>query len=199
MKQTFYLIRHGEKHPTCGDPSLTELGQKQAMALVNYLNKLSIDQIWSSPMLRTRQTASYLAQTKTLEIKIEPLLKERANWGDNPKQSIKDFITMWNQATKDRDWQPPTGDSSRQAGQRIEKVLEHIKLIPGKIFALFTHGGTIADFVRNIFADEILEKYYPGFAKDYEWNIKETSITVVEKNWQSGKWKLKMLAKTPHL
>jgi broad specificity phosphatase PhoE len=199
MKQLFYLIRHGEKHPIKFDPGLTEVGQKQALVLAEYLNNLSIDQIWASPALRTRQTAQYLAKLKNLDINIEPLLKERANWGDKADQDIDDFIEMWKRASQNRDKKPLVGDSSRQAGQRVEKVLEQIKLVPGKVFVLFTHGGTIADFVRNIFPDEILEQYYPGFSRDYEWNVKETSITMVEKNWQSGQWKLKMLAQTPHL
>lgn len=57
------LIRHGQTTTNAqsllvgrSDPELTELGQRQALALVPYL--ADVREVWVSPLLRARQTAA---------------------------------------------------------------------------------------------------------------------------------------------
>jgi broad specificity phosphatase PhoE len=79
-----YFVRHGEstanvlgvfsnedhKHP------LTEKGVEQARALAHSLSGLSFDGIYSSPILRARQTAEILAEALQVPLQIADALRE---------------------------------------------------------------------------------------------------------------------------
>lgn len=76
------LIRHGqaqavEHDPTGADPSLSELGRRQAAAMADYvkahLDGGGLDAVWSSPMRRAQETAGLLCEA----IGGEPRLDER--------------------------------------------------------------------------------------------------------------------------
>lgn len=69
-----YIVRHGE--PIYGPDTLTELGKKQALALVRRFEKTGLDRIFSSPMGRARETAQPTAETLGLPVKIEPWMRE---------------------------------------------------------------------------------------------------------------------------
>ena len=69
-----YIVRHGE--PIYGPDTLTELGQKQAQALVRRFEKCGLDRIFSSPMGRARETAQPTADALGLTVKIEPWMRE---------------------------------------------------------------------------------------------------------------------------
>lgn len=63
-----YIIRHGEPG---SDGALTELGHKQAQAVGERMAQCGIDRIFSSPLLRARQTAEPACQRLGLEMHIE--------------------------------------------------------------------------------------------------------------------------------
>ncbi|MEK7458206.1 MAG: histidine phosphatase family protein, partial [Patescibacteria group bacterium] len=113
-----YLVRHAQKRSDFGDPGLTALGLKQAQITATYFAKIGIDTICSSPLLRTRETVVFIARETNCELEIDERITERANWGDLKGQTFPEFELMWERATKDRDWHPPIGDSSRHAGMR---------------------------------------------------------------------------------
>lgn len=69
-----YIVRHGE--PIYGPDTLTELGRKQAQALVRRFEKSGLDRIFSSPMGRARETAQPTADALGLPVKIEPWTRE---------------------------------------------------------------------------------------------------------------------------
>ena len=54
-----YYIRHGEPDYQAQNQPLTKIGHKQARAVSKFLSKIDFDLIFSSPLLRARQTASY--------------------------------------------------------------------------------------------------------------------------------------------
>jgi probable phosphoglycerate mutase len=61
-----YIIRHGD--PDYATDSLTAAGQVEAEALGNFMGKLQLDRLYSSPLGRARQTAAYIAEAGGLEI-----------------------------------------------------------------------------------------------------------------------------------
>src|SRR4051794_4317638 len=74
-----FLIRHGDALPgpeaalpggKYDDQPLSALGQLQAQALADALTKVKFDAVYSSPLRRTIETATPLAQSKGLEIQI---------------------------------------------------------------------------------------------------------------------------------
>lgn len=63
-----YIIRHGEPGQ---DGALTETGQKQAIAVGERLQQCGINRIFSSPLLRARQTAGPACEKLGLGMTIE--------------------------------------------------------------------------------------------------------------------------------
>lgn len=197
MKKRFYLVRHGDKEKTPGDPPLSVLGKKQAKAVANYLKSYSIQKIVTSPILRAKQTAEEIASNFNLKIEVSNLLKERANWGDDPTQSYEDFVIMWERAIVDRDWTPPVGDSSRTAGKRLQQLIENIDEVNSQI-VLVTHGGIITDFLLNVFDEKKLNSAFQGFTDSKIANIHECSVTIIDYD-QNSRFELVTLADNRHL
>ena len=194
----FYLIRHGEKIKQVGDPPLSEKGKLQAAITAKYFQTLSVGKIISSPLLRTKQTAQQIADILNMEVLLDDLLKERVNWGDDPQQTLEDFLAMWQKATKDRGWIPQVGDSSRSAGQRLDKLIRSQKADYQSV-AMITHGGIITDFLRNIFNGQQLEEKCPGFTELIDEKILECSITVVDFDAKKDNYNLIEVASVKHL
>jgi broad specificity phosphatase PhoE len=75
-----YLIRHGEPAIPEGhlqdDFPLTELGQRQARALSDSLKSIPIDHLFSSPLVRARQTADWIGPPRNLPVRIEEDFRE---------------------------------------------------------------------------------------------------------------------------
>ena len=186
----FYLIRHGEKERIAGDPELTEIGKKQAIATGKYFKDKKIKAIYSSPLKRTVETAKHIASFHNLEVIVDHKLLERANWGDLPGQSFTEFVKMWQLCDENRDYTPLVGDSSRKAGERIEKFLHqlHPKHKNDEV-VLVVHGGLIADFLLNVFPTFTDRAMVTG--------ITECSVTIV--NFDGKNFILKKLAETSHL
>ncbi len=199
MKKTIYIIRHGDKVRTSGDPPLSDLGNTQAQLSAKYLQSFPITKVITSPILRARQTAKYITNALGFNYEIDEKLKERINWGDNSEQSFEDFLNMWNRTTKDRDWEPPIGDSSRKAGKRLESIVENSLKFNDEHIVLVTHGGIITDFLRNVFSAEELNRHINDFESKLEDNIKECSITTLEIDLNNSTLKLNSLAKIDHL
>jgi probable phosphoglycerate mutase len=83
-----YLIRHGESHVNLAewdsgntDEGLTNLGQKQATALANWLPRYvpEISTLCASTMRRARETAAILASAYDIPISFDDRLREIGN------------------------------------------------------------------------------------------------------------------------
>lgn len=68
------LIRHGD--PNYEKDCLTELGHKQAAVAAQRLLKEGIDEIYSSPLGRARQTAGYFSELSGLPVHILDFIQE---------------------------------------------------------------------------------------------------------------------------
>lgn len=63
-----YLVRHGEKADAGKDPALTPQGHMRAQNIATILHRAGIQAIFSTPTVRTLQTAQPLAQDLTLPV-----------------------------------------------------------------------------------------------------------------------------------
>lgn len=196
----FYLIRHGEKQTAPGDPPLSPKGEIQAKLTAKQLSRFPVKAVFTSPMKRTTQTAAEIGNFFNIPVLSTPLLKERVNWGDDPNQSFEEFLAMWKKTSLKRDWLPPVGDSSFQAGKRLELFIDSLNSHPAEHIVLVTHGGIISDFLRNLFDGSFLDDHLPGFSSSWDDSIiQECSITILGKKKPTGKFKLLKLADTAHL
>ncbi|MEX0662074.1 MAG: phosphoglycerate mutase family protein [Balneolaceae bacterium] len=65
---TFILVRHAEKVDDSRDPDLSEAGYKRADILANMMENISFDAVYSTPMIRTTETAREIAEKNGVEI-----------------------------------------------------------------------------------------------------------------------------------
>lgn len=192
----YYIVRHGEKQKIQGDPPLSLKGVKQAKHTAKYLSQFPVELIFSSPLRRARQTAEEIGKIFKIPVSVSPLLRERVNWGDDPNQSMEDFLSMWQKASTDRNWQPPVGDSSIQAGKRIMSLVETLFSHPADHIVIVSHGGIITDFLRNLFDESHLSNHIPNFSSTLDENIKDCSVTILKWSMKHDKFKLIKLAST---
>jgi len=173
----FLLIRHGEtnfnkKMHIAGrlpNVHLTKKGQVQAQSLADALSKAPIKAIYASPLERTMETASPLAQALKLEITPLPDLLE-TNCGEWQGQSVKKL-------RRKKEWQLvqqhpslfhfPSGESIAECQHRMVQAIESIRLkyAPQDLVACISH----ADPIKQVIA------YYLGLPLD---NFQRLSIDV---------------------
>jgi broad specificity phosphatase PhoE len=147
-----YLVQHAQKRPEPGDPELTDVGQVQAARTGQWLSRLGLRGVYSSPLRRARQTADAIAIACGLTVHIDDRLRERMNWdGIAP---FEEFLRDWERCTQDRDFVPVGGDSSRRAGARLYDFFSEDPARGGPVAAV-THGGVTIDLVRTILGDAV--------------------------------------------
>ena len=148
-----YLVQHGEKEPLPGDPGLTPVGRQQASRTGRWLHSCRVRALYSSPMRRAGETADCIASVTGLAVQPDARLAERLNWdGSQPYEA---FLALWARTASDRDFVPPGGGSSRQAGARLQAFLAGLAGGRGPV-AVVTHGGITTDLLRDLLSDDAL-------------------------------------------
>lgn len=136
-----FIFRHGEtewtlsgQHTSRTDIGLTEEGSKQAVCLKRKVGELHFDEVYSSPMERSLQTARLAG--------FHPLIDS-----DLSEWDYGDFegLTRAEILKKDPDWNlfeagAPCGESVHDVTVRADRFLKKISELNKKRIALFSHG-----------------------------------------------------------
>ena len=69
-ESVFFLVRHAEKVDESDDPPLSEVGHRRAQTLASLLRDARIESIYSSDLVRTRDTATPLIEGLGLELNL---------------------------------------------------------------------------------------------------------------------------------
>ncbi|OYT31489.1 hypothetical protein DRJ22_03680 [Candidatus Woesearchaeota archaeon] len=162
--EKIYLVRHGQtewnilrKIQGSKPVPLNETGRKQAEELGKKLAGLDFSVIYSSPALRTLETAKIIAKYhKGVEIIEVPDLVERS-FGEFEGKSREELekIPGIKEAWKKQgiDWKPPGGESIRELNRRVikafEKIAEKHKNNKNKIL-IVTHGGVFKIIILHL-------------------------------------------------
>lgn len=159
--KTIYFIRHGE---TTGDienlyggdydDHLTENGQEEARALGEKLEEKNIQVIFTSPLMRARETAKILNQGYAVSVKVDPKLKERNWYGeltgvnkDTAKEQFPELVAL----LSDRYNILPGGESYDDFMKRIAEALREICINEEyERIAVVSHGGAMRVLFRDI-------------------------------------------------
>lgn len=185
-----YFVRHGEseanllrefsnrnfeKHP------LTPLGRQQAETLAARLRDTPFSEIYSSPLLRARQTSEILALGRNLSVQIAPELREHDAGdfeGRHDPEAWKQYQTMFeawiqNQAFEER---PPGGESFVELRARFVPFLERVvaKHAGTDANVLFVAHGGIYHALLPVVLDNI------GFEYTYQHLLSNTAFVVAE-------------------
>lgn len=160
-----YFIRHGEtvwnvENKICGatDSELTAKGHEQAIEAGKKLleQKITADEILSSPLSRARDTAKHISEITGIPYRIEPRLIEQnfGCWESMPRDS-KDFAISKRSFVNSFEG----GESMMRVGQRIYNLLDELKEeSDSKTYILVAHNG-LARVVRSYFYDMSNEEY----------------------------------------
>jgi len=106
-----YLVRHGEKEKG-EDLSLTPRGLEQSSILAERLSNKHFDYIYSSEMLRSKETAKIISDklglgvspNKSLnEFRLSMIKKEEKEWTEDESKRYKDLIEFLNKLIKKKD------------------------------------------------------------------------------------------------
>jgi probable phosphoglycerate mutase len=147
------LVRHGQTDENVsgkisgqGPVPLNERGREQAQLAAEVLTTLEVTHIYSSPVVRARQTAEFLAQHLRLGIEESPNLRE-VGYGDWEGKSFHDIRQhpIAQQVFHD----PinavfPNGESLPAVQQRGVQVIETVRRRhPQGVIVLVSHGDVI--------------------------------------------------------
>ncbi len=71
-QSTIFVTRHADRYGTEDDPALTPIGEKQAQSLAQLLSDANIRHIFTTELIRTKQTAAPLASLARISPVIVP-------------------------------------------------------------------------------------------------------------------------------
>ena len=129
-----FFVRHGETAANRArlalgraDPPLTDRGRDQAAQLASHLGDSDAVRVFSSPLLRARETATAIATTLGLDVDVDDRLVEM-DYGEWDERSFSEFppedLARWR---RDATFAPPAGESLIAVGDRVASFcMEHV-------------------------------------------------------------------------
>ena len=133
-----YMVRHGQtaasrdnRFTGSSDPPLTAVGEAMAEQFARAYASLTWDAIYTSPMLRTRQTADPLCRLVGVQPVVEDGLKEIAygEWEglkqDEVKERWPDAFEYWAADVASRG--TPGGETAFHVAARAMRVVEEVR------------------------------------------------------------------------
>jgi len=140
------------------DISLNQNGLNQAHEAIPIIKTIEFEKIWSSPLLRARQTAQIIGESFGLEIEYADFLKERG-WGVGEGESHERFLpdmTPMNKVTKIPSCDLPKGSETYDEFEtRIVQAFKEI-LIPSRKAPLVVSHGGVFRVLTTLLADEMM-------------------------------------------
>jgi broad specificity phosphatase PhoE len=150
------LVRHGETSANLEgiwhgstDAPLTDRGRTQASRVAGWLLQECPDAaaLYTSPLLRARDTARAIAESIGLELRVEPSLAEYhlGEWEGKSYRELHENHRLWDQMRRDPDFAPHGGESPRQVTGRVSEALHRIGAShAGERVIVVAHGGALS-------------------------------------------------------
>ena len=148
-----YIVRHGESRGNLAgtlqgsrvDEPLSPRGVKQAEALSARLAPEPIDAVWSSPMVRARQTAEIVSAPHGVRVDLDADLRE-FDWGlwcgrpldEEMEREVASIRALWRAG--DLDAAPADGESPSAAARRAARFLDRLRPSPKGHVLIVAHG-----------------------------------------------------------
>jgi broad specificity phosphatase PhoE len=169
------LVRHahtGMAGRFCGvsDPPLSETGRSQLRELTGKLKAYPVTHIFSSDLLRARQTAEPIAGALNLRVRFLPSLREIGfglweglNWSEAVAQN-EQYAQQWIESFPFL--AAPGGEKFEDFRRRVQDSMQVIAKQAGSGCALvITHGGVIRVFLGDVLSMDARD--FAGISCDY--------------------------------
>lgn len=160
---TIYLVRHGktdwnDKKLIQGhtDIPLSAEGIVAAKELAQELKKIKFDKIYSSDLLRAKQTAEIIALEHQLEVETAQALRERSfgSFEGRPHESLKEIDSILERLdVEERVAYTHNGamESDKEMMGRFITFMREISLLnAGRTILVTTHAGIIRSFLVKL-------------------------------------------------
>ncbi len=157
------FVRHGETDWNIEmrmqghiDLALNALGEAQAVAVGRCFSGVQAAALYSSDLLRARQTAQPIAEALQLPMILLPALRER-NFGRCEGLTFEEIAARNEDdaraiVSRDPDYAAPGGGESRR--QHVSRVLDCVAGLvrqhPGQSIVAVTHGGVLDVIYRRV-------------------------------------------------
>lgn len=176
MKKTktdLWLVRHGQtdwnltgrwQGQASDAPGLNDIGHAQVLKICEQLKRIKFSAIYSSDLLRARQTAGLIAEPLGLTIILEPRLREinLGVWEGMPSDEIeakypKELAARARNSFYER---APNGESPRDVADRVLMAINEIaNKHPGESVLIVAHGISLAVIICH-YKDLPMEDVY---------------------------------------
>ena len=184
-----FLVRHGETEWNAGeifrgraDVSLNEKGIVQAKLLGDYLKKLRLEAVYSSPLQRAVRTAERIARPHSLDVIMESALidMDYGEWQGMPltevKKIYKNLYKKWESAPEKV--RIPGGESLDDVGNRAIAAVNKIAK---------KHEGSVA-LVSHRVVNKVLICALLGLDNSHFWNIRQETCGISSFLYQEGEF-----------
>jgi broad specificity phosphatase PhoE len=172
-----FIVRHGEtdwnrKKLLQGstDIPLNETGKSQARVLQKQFETITFDAVYSSDLMRAKETAEIISYGTNLQVVTSPDLRERS-WGNHEGQNFDDLKLKYGQAFHpvieefDFDIQKlhPELTQVESYSQAINRVIPYLMNIQtefkGKSVLVVSHGGILKGLLLYLKLQEFKKPY----------------------------------------
>ncbi|MBD3282469.1 MAG: hypothetical protein GF387_02565 [Candidatus Portnoybacteria bacterium] len=168
MNNTYYIIRHGEAEsnrdqfcsswPEKVTNPITEKGEKKIKKQAKKLKKENIDIIFSSPLLRTKQTAEIIAEELNLKISLDERIREH-DCGIFNGRTVEEWNNFFKTKKEKFTKRPPNGENRRDIKERLESFLKETEeKYNNKNILIVSHEGVLLIFqgiIKNLSEEEM--------------------------------------------
>jgi broad specificity phosphatase PhoE len=203
QKKIIYFIRHGESvdnaspvYQSVNSP-LSEKGKRQAESIAVRLSTLKFESLISSPILRAKETAQYIADKSNKEITFSDLFVERIkptevdgrSWTDEDASAI---FREWEKSLYDPSRRVKDGENYYDINKRVDNALAFILDRSESTMTVVTHGYFLRAIIARILVGNNLNgsimkrlqeraslentgitvlHYRDDFEEDFEWRL----------------------------
>lgn len=181
------LIRHGEtdwniegRWQGQADVALNQTGWSQAEDMARTLETVGVSAIYSSDLLRARQTAQVLADATGVPLKIDHRLRE-IHQGEWQGLLISEIQARYAQAYQERQRDPlgiapPGGETAAQVRQRVVSATQAIlRQHPDETVAVVSHGFALAVLIAHL-RGEPFERVWDLIPENGQWVVVEAML-----------------------
>jgi len=146
--QTLYLIRHPTPDIDLGicygqiDIDVGSQFAEEAQRTLAWLPPVEL--IVTSPLLRARRLADYLAEVRRCPLHSDARLMEKnfGAWEGRAWDDIaREDLDAWAAAVMG--YAPPGGESAQQLLERVQRFRQELAQLPQRDIAIVAHGGSI--------------------------------------------------------
>ena len=178
-----YLLRHARveiDEPRCigiTDIMLSDEGKRQAKKIAEWVERLGVRKIYSSPLSRCMETAGIIAEKLNLEESEIQICRElhevnAGKWENRRFSELKKTREYEERGKNIGYYVLPGGESCAQGGVRLGKCLEQIRNGTEEDILVVTHAGVIRAYLCELLGRSANEVF--GISQPY------VGITILE-------------------